>query len=317
MPPITTVEASAFIPEIWLSIALGRLTKYLLLANTCTKDYELGGGTFNVGSKLHIPVRGTVVANDKAEGANFLAQNPQSTTVDVTLNRHKEVTIVGTDVSLALANQNYMMGYIEDGVKAIAEAIEMDLMGLYAGIAPANVITEAANITEADVLAARRILVKNSVNPLDNMYAIVSTAQANALRTSANTVRYDATGEADLLANARIGDGSKPFPGSMGRIFQFNVVESQITDALATSGTTHNLFYSKDAVVLATRALHEPSPGTGAVGTTMTDPQTGITMRMFKAFNAQNGNEQMTIDVLYGFSLLRANHMVVVNAAGG
>ena len=46
MPPITTTEQSGFIPEIFLSMALGRLKSYLPIVSAITMSEDLDGARF-------------------------------------------------------------------------------------------------------------------------------------------------------------------------------------------------------------------------------------------------------------------------------
>ena len=65
---ISTSEGAAFVPEIWLGTALGYLRNYITLARTVTMDTDLdGGGSFTVGKTLHLPKRGVLNVNQKAE----------------------------------------------------------------------------------------------------------------------------------------------------------------------------------------------------------------------------------------------------------
>jgi hypothetical protein len=81
---------------------------------------------------------------------------------------------------------------------------------------------------------------------------------------------------------------------------------------VAQTTGSKNLFYTQDSILMATRALPLPAPGTGALGTVMTDPETGITMRLVKSWNPNTMQEQITLDMLFGFNLMRSTHMVLV-----
>jgi hypothetical protein len=76
-----------------------------------------------------------------------------------------------------------------------------------------------------------------------------------------------------------------------------------------------NLFYTQDFLLMASRALPLPAPGTGAVGTVMQDEDTGITMRLVKSWNPQIGSEQVSLDLLYGFTAMRSEHGVLVQTS--
>lgn len=416
MAQITTTEASGFIPEIWLAAALGRLRNYLTLQRTVTMNTELQTGeTFDVGRVLHLPKRGALVVNDKTETGNYTQQSPQSSTVDLTLNKHKDVTFSLTSEVIATQNQDQAGGYMADAVIALAEQIDIDLATVWRIVTAANTVTNASTITGANLLSARKILRDNKVQPTAPMFGVVTTAQEAALLQLSDLVRYDAIGVASNIPNATLGDGrgAVVIPGAIGRAYGFEIAPTQLMPTVSAndntlqtiaitgtptggsftvtinsltsgpiaynataaaaqaaiaaipgaglagnvyvtlSGSTYtvaflngntnaitttnsftggsspnttiaqvaqttgakNLFYTKDAILMATRPLPLPGVGEGAIGTTMTDPETGITLRLVKSWNANGGYQQVTLDILYGFTLMRPEHLVLVQTS--
>ena len=89
------------------------------------------------------------------------------------------------------------------------------------------------------------------------------------------------------------------------------IAAAQVTQ---TTGAK-NLFYTQDSVLMASRALPLPPPGSGAIGTVMTDPVTGITMRLVTSWNPNYGSEQITLDLLFGIAPMRPEHLVLVQTA--
>lgn len=409
MATITTAEASGFIPEIWLATALGRLKNYLTLQRTVTMSTDLNSGeSFSVGKTLHLPKRGTLVVNDKTETGSYSIQNPQSSTVDLSLNKHPEVSFALTSEVIAFQNQDQGQGYVNDAMIALAERVDQDLFNAYLLIAAANTITNASTITEANILSARKILRDNKIMPTAKAFGVVSTAQEAAILQLSNLVRYDAIGVSNNVTNATVGDASTiTMPGAIGRAYGFEICPSQLVPTVSanannlqtititgaptggsftltgnsitvgplaynasvsavqtalngafgagnvyvtgTAGTSYvvallgnvgaitatgsftggtspaiavaqttqttgakNLFYTQDFILMASRALPLPQPGTGAIGTVMTDPDTGITMRLVKSWNPNIGSEQITVDLLYGYTAMRPEHGVLV-----
>jgi hypothetical protein len=239
MPPVGVPESSGFIPEIFLGTALGRLRNYLTLQRTATMDKDLKTGeSFNVGQVLHLPKRGALVANRKTDTGNYSVQNPQSSTVDVTLNNQWEVTFGLTSQAIAFQNQDQTDGYIEDAIIALAEQIDTDLFQAYKLIAAANTVTNGGNITEANILSARKILRDQKVRPGAKQYGVVSTTQEAAILQLANLVRYDAIGVSNNVSNAKIGDGAVVMPGAIGRAYGFEICPSQLVPSVAANDNT-------------------------------------------------------------------------------
>lgn len=315
---IVSADASGFIPEVWLGMALGRLKNYLTYQKTVTNIEDLEGGVFNVGSKVHIPKRGALVVNTKVENANYTVQEPSSSTVDLTLNQHKEVTFGVESRVLATTNQNIIAGYADDAAIAIAEAIDLGIASVYSSVPGGQTITNAGNITEANILAARKILVDNKLPSIADRFAIVATSQTNALLQIDRFTRYDALGISNDIAEGSVG-GQREMLGAagIGRVHGFNFAESQLVPVTGTGPfQAQNLFYGRDGIVFASRALELPRAAQGVEATVMTDEDTGITLRMLHSYQHLMGAHLLTIDVLFGYALLRPEHVVLVQTLG-
>lgn len=309
MAPIQTTQAAGFIPEIWLGVALGQLRSYLTICRTILHDTDMEGGAFTVGQTLHLPKRGTLTVNDKAQGSNYTVQNPTATTVDLTLNKHKEVTIAVESRALSVSNQDIIAGYTKDAVIVLAEQVDTDLLA-YAGTLTTNTaITGGAALTEANVLSSRLAMVQNKVPAGIRKYGVIAPTQTNALLAIDRLTRYDALGVSNNITNGTLGDGTVIMPGSIGRLHTFEISESQL---LVLATTYKNLFYGEDALMVAFRGLEIPDQAYGVKATVMTDTESGITMRMLHWYNGAAGAHQLTLEVLYGFVANRPEHVQVV-----
>ncbi len=403
---ISTVEGAAFVPEIWLAKALGYLRNYITLLPSVTRDTAFGDDVFTVGKTLHLPRRGTLVVNQKAETGTYTIQNPQADTIDLTLNHHPEVTIALTSEVIAFQNQDQGAGYAQDAIAKLAEDVDSNLFQMFKLALPQNIITNSGTITEANILSARKLLRDAKVPVNAPMFGVVSTAEEAAILQLPNLVRYDATGTAGNVSEAQVGSGPT-MPGAVGKAYGFEISPTQLVPQVTgndntlqtltitgapTGGTFtptagaapvvynatakqvqvalypvfgsgnvfvsgggngvytvaitqfaqplaptanftggnapaiaaaqvvqnlggKNLFYTQDAVLFASRNLPLPKPGSGAIGTVMTDEVTGLTMRLVTSWNPNYGCEQMTLDLLYGFAPMRADHLALVQTA--
>lgn len=312
---ITTTEASGFIPEIWLQTALGRLKNYLTIQKTITKDIDLESGeTFNVGATLHLPKRGALTVHDKGENDNYTVQNPQSTKIDLTLNKHKEVTFAIESRALSTVNQNIIQGYVEDAAIAIAEQIDTDLFGLYASATLADIVN-AGTLTEANILSARKVMVDNKVPAMMRKYGIIATSQTNALLQIDRLVRYDSLGISNDIPDAMVGEPIRTMQGSVGKLYGFEMCESQLVPVAGSPLAAQNLFYADDAVLFASRPLENPDGNLGVQATVVTDPDSGIALRLLHSYQHLMGAHAITLDVLYGMTLMRPEHFQVVRTS--
>jgi len=316
---ITTSQASGFIPEVWLNVALGRLRNYLTIQKCVTRDTDLDSTQkFNVGQTLHLPKRGSLSVNDKAENQNYTVQNPSSSTVDLTLNKHKEVTFGVESRAIATANQNVIQGYVEDACIALAEQIDVDLLSLVTSFTGGTIVN-AGNITEANIITAWGYLVTAQVPASMKKYGICGVSQAQALFQIDRLVRYDSLGVSNDITNAQVGgaSGAGPFTmaGALGKLYNFELAVTQLIPNAASPLYDRNAFFSEDAILFASRPLENPDGNLGVQATVITDPESGISLRLMHSYQHLQGAHVLTLDVLYGYTMMRPTHGVQIQTA--
>lgn len=300
MADITRTSASPFIPQIWANTALEILRNKIVLAKLVTRDSDIAA--FQVGDTLNIPYPGAFTANDKAANTPVTLQVPTATTATVTLNKHKEASFLIEDAVRATANQDVMARYMEAAVIPIAEQIESDLMALGTTFTT-SVGTYGTDITAATVRSARKVLNDNKA-PVDGRVLIVSDKDEIALLGDSTLQNYFAFAQTQGVAE-----------GSIGRLYGFDVYSSQLVPATGTSPVnTKNIAFHPGAMILAMRGLPEAVAGSGAQTSVVSDPVSGLTLRVTIAYNAANLGHQVTVDVLYGVAKLRDEKGVLVKA---
>ncbi len=299
MANITAAVAQYFIPEVWANRALEVLRANTVLARLVARDTDVAA--FQVGDILHIPYPGTFTAQDKAAGSAVAVQTPSGgSEVQVALNRHKEVSFIVEDVARAQANQDLLDRYLAAAVPAIAEAIERDLFSLYTDIS-ASVGTSGTDVSAATIRAARKALNENRC-PVAPRHLVVSSKDEVALLGDTGLATYFANSRAEAIAQ-----------GAIGQLYGFTVWMSQLVPVVAgTPDSTKNLALHPEAIILAMRGLPEPPASTGAQAATIRDPESGLVVRVLYAYNPSYLGVQVTLDVLYGVKVLRAEKACVV-----
>ena len=298
MANVTTTVAAQFIPEIWAQTALDVLRSNIVLARLVTKDTDVAA--FNVSDILHIPYPGTFTAQDKAANTAVTLQTPSGgTDVQVQLSNHKEVSFLVEDVVRAQTNQDILQRYVRSAAIAIAEKIESDLFALYASLTN-TVGTDGTDITAATIRSARKTLNDNKV-PQNNRHLVISSKDEIALLADSSLANY--------FAYNRVGIPD----GAIGRLYGFTIWMSQLVPVVAgTPNSTKNLAFHPEAFILAMRGLPEPPADMGAKAATIRDPESGLVIRAVMAYNPTYLGVQVTLDVLYGVTVLRNTHGVVV-----
>lgn len=290
-----------FIPTIIAQEALGRLKSYLHVAKNISRNTDWSPATF--GQVLSIPKRGAVSANDKTAGENFTKQNPTATNVNVTLNKHKEVTFAIDDVTKVLENQETIRGYGDDGAIALAEAIETDLMALHPSIENTKTFNAtSADTKDASLLNVRRFFTDQKVPKIEQKYMVVDASLYNELLETDKFSRYDARGTGEAITS-----------GQVLKAYGFEISESQLVPTSGSPVAYHNLAFTRNGLIIASRPLPRPE-GFGGRYATVVDPDIGVALRTLFWYNADLGAHQLTMDVLYGVAILDQRRVVEVES---
>lgn len=293
MANIGVGELSTAIATIIAAQALGYLKANVVAAQVINRDFDNEVAVH--GQVVDINFRGALTANAKAADTATTKQTPSTTAVSVTLDQHFEVTFILEDIGKALARPEIMEGYIEDGIKVLAEKIDATVTALHSGFS--QTITATTGLGEDDFREGRRLL-NAAKAPLTDRWAILhEDAEKEALGIE-KLVNRDYRGD---QANQALSDGF------LGRFSGFNVVMSQ---NITVATTVKNLFIHKNAAVLVMRPLPPPPEGTGIIFTVMTEDGFGI--RVMIGYNLDHLGVQVTLDALWGVSELRDDHGVVV-----
>lgn len=296
MANITTTEVGDSLATIIAAEALGRLRSNTIISRLVARDWDNEVATY--GQVVKIPVRGALSVNDKAANTVYTLQTPDDSAISVTLNKHKEVSFVIEDLAAALARPDFLMGYIDDGIVALAEQIDGDLAALYSGFSQSvDASSTAGPLDSTDFIEARRLLSVAKASFAGRVAVLHPTAAAELLTDTKFTNRdYRGPAEESALVN-----------GFLGNYAGFTVYEDQ---NVKTATTNKNLFFQKNAMVLVTRPLPAPQGGTGVITKTMDEDGVGI--RVMISYQHTLGGHMVTLDCLYGVAELRDNHGVVV-----
>lgn len=289
-----------FIPEIVANRVLGALGAYLNLGKTVTKDGELTTAQF--GQVINVPKRGVVSSNDKAENTDVTVQKPAATDVQVTLDNHKEVTIGEEDFTRSLQPGSVLPGYTEDGVIALGEDIEEALANLASSI-PYERDGAGTPIDFSDLINVRRDLVMRKVPKLATKYGYVHpTDMAYLLKENP-------------VLDPKVDAGFRALTeGALTRLAGFDLFEGQLVKEEGSSSppVRKNMFYTRNAFVLATRPLPMPDARLGVQAATVQD-ENGISLRVLRSYDAKGLAVIITIDVLFGVAVLDERQAQILN----
>lgn len=292
-----------FIPTIIAQKALGRFASYMNLAKTVARDFEYATTTF--GKTIQVPKRGTLSANAKTQGSNVTLQNPTATNVSVVLDQHFEVSFALDDVTKVLQNQATQEGYAEDAAIALAEKVETYIALLHPSIT--NTVTFDATSTatkKTSLLNLRKRFFDNKVPRLEQKYLYVDASVLNEILE-----------EADFTQLQTIGSPAPTLEGAIRQLYGFSIFESQNVQTSGSPVRYHNLSYTKDAFVLATRPLPNDGNGKGVMQTVVANDDIGVGLRATMGYDKDLLAMQLTLDILFGASILDTRRVVELESS--
>jgi hypothetical protein len=299
---ITSSNVANAIVKLVAADALPVLVGNLVMGNLVNRDYE--PVLAQAGDTVNVPIPPTMVANNIAEGNTVQLQSPNLGNAQIVLNTHAEASFQIPDVTKVLAVPDLLKVYMQPAVVAIAERIESDLLGLYAGFtANAPVGTPGTAITEATIDAAETSLFMAKVPTTSQKFMVVDASTYSTWRQIPRFSEFQTAGDAGLRSL---------IDGSVGKIKDFFVFRSQFVQKTGSSPvTTHNVAFTRDALGLVIRRLPQPLPGTGAIAEYAELGNFG--MRVVMSYQPNTLAQQFTVDVLYGCGVLRNSSGVQVN----
>jgi hypothetical protein len=299
---ITSANLANAIVKLVAADALPALLGNMIMGNLVNRDYE--PVLAHTGDTVNVPIPPVLVANNIAEAGSVQPQNPNLGNAQIVLNTHVEATFQIPDVTKALAFPDLLKAYMQPAVVAIAERIEGDLLALYSQFTSNSPVgTAATAITEAIIDSAETALFQAMVPASAPKYLVVDSATYSQIRQIPRFSEYYSAGDAGLRALVE---------GNVGKMKDFFIFRSQfVAHTGASTVTTHNLAFTKDAIGLVVRRLPQPLPGTGAIAEYAELGNFG--MRVVMSYQPNTLSQQFTVDVLYGCGVLRNNFALQVN----
>jgi len=304
MGAITSTNIASAIVKLVAADALPALVSNLVMGNLVNRDYE--PVLAHAGDTVNVLMPPAMQANNLFDGGTVQPQSNVLGSAAIVLNTHVEATFQIPDVAKVLAVPGLLRAYMQPAVAAIAERVESDLLGLYAGFDQNTAVgTPGSVITEPTIDAAETALFLAKIPPSEKKFIVVDAAAYSAWRQIPRFSEFQTAGDAGISAL---------IDGSVGKIKDFFVFRSQLVKKTGTppaTVTTHNLAFTKDAIGMVIRRLPQPLPGTGAVADYAEMGNFG--MRVVMSYQPNTLAQQFTVDILYGCAVLRKACGVQVN----
>jgi len=292
---INRTQINSFIPEKVAFQAINKLTSYMNLGKTVYRDFE--DEVASEGDTVRVPKFGTLTANEMSQTGEVTMQNPADDEVSVELDQHWEVSFLIRDVAKAMSKPKVLEGYVKNGSIALAEKIETSLAALYASAGDS--VSGGASLGLSDIRDLRKSHVDNKVPRLAPKYLYVDSEGYNDLLALTDDV-------------SKIGTNNPLISGNIPQLYGYGLFESQNIQTSGSPSTYHCLGYVEDAMTLVMRPLPNAGDGLGVMSAVVQDPESGIGMRVSYSWDKDHLGVQVTLDVLFGVSVLQDELLVDV-----
>ena len=255
----TTTTAANFIPELWSDEVIAGYKKNLVLGGLVTKINHAGkkGDAINIPK----PVRGSATA--KAANTQVTLQGDTHGTVQVSINKHYEYSVLIEDITEVQALQSLRRFYTDDAGFALAKQVDTDLFALSEGFQGGTVGGTGAALYEKAVIGGdgttlytgnssnandltdagiRAMILKldNADVPSDNRFMVIPPIAAN-----------DMLGINRFTEQQFIGNGEAIKTGKIGSIYGMDVYVSSNCPSINSDAQRVGVMMHKDALCFA------------------------------------------------------------------
>jgi len=279
---VGVLSGAVFVPENWSKkLEIARESNKVMAGLVDRRDEDAIEG----GNIVHVPFISNLVSSNIASQGQASFQQPQESTVAININRYLESSVaieyrLGIQSAYDLAPK-----YQEKMGEALDKTVETDLTGLY--VSATNIVGGGSvAITEANIVRAEQYL--NDANaPLTERYFVICPAANNNLVQISRYTDYQTTGQKDA---PQVGGNN----GLIGHVNTFEVYMTTNILGPASTGTVihHNMAFHRSFASLVMQkgvtVMREDRPSYFAVGYIAT--------------------------ILYGFALIRQDHLVDVQS---
>ena len=272
---IIPADVGDFIPELWEDDVIAAYKASLVMANRVRKMNHVG----KKGDVIHIPKPTRGSASTKAVETQVTLVNPAVSVVDISINKHREYSVLIEDITDVQALSSMRRFYTDDAGYAIARYVDFDLhvlgTGLQGGTLDATPGTPAAQtlaysaakigsngsttwsasantntgngaaLTDAGLRKMMQTL-DDVDTPMMDRTIIIPPVEKNTLLGIDRFTRWDAVGDAGKANSIR--------NGKIGDIYGVEVFISTACPTIAAADTTTmyrvGMIFHKDAFVL-------------------------------------------------------------------
>jgi len=292
-------------PTVIAKTGIAHLYNTIVLAGLVWRDFD-GDFAQKVGNAVNVrkPASFTAETFDRSAGAT--TQEATEDDVTITLDTIANVTAAVTDEEMTLEIENFSEQILTPAMEAIAQKVDGDLAELLVDTATSEgaLASQGAGVASDAIRAARTTLSRNLL-PTGDRNAVLSPEATGEALGDPLFVTANQSGSTDALREAIVG-----------RAFGMATWESQVFGhGAGDRGQADGVAFHKSAVTLAVRPLDTPkgvAPNQATV-----ENYKGLSLRVVYDYNSNKKQDEVSIDLLYGVDVTRAEGVVELDFGQG
>jgi hypothetical protein len=306
-------------PDMIATRALATLYENTVMAQLVHRDYE-GDFQGRQGDTITVRKPAVFTATDFNRATGIQPQDATESGVSVTLNHLADVSATVTTEQLNLDIQDFGVQLLDPMMKAIAEKIDRDLLGLRADITQeVGAVSENAGGENYQYPGGQypwsdsRVLIEAGQTldtrnvPLDERRVVVGPRTKARWMAERIWRAADLRGDTVGLRQAQFGGNASGFDPYMTQ----NIAGPVASPAPGKPTTEESLAFHKTAFALVTRTLEVPP---GAQDATIMNYE-GFALRVVYDYDIKYKQTVVSVDCLYGTKTLDANRAVLIKGA--
>jgi len=278
---IDNTSATAFIPEIWSSLAVVARESQLVFAKLVDRRFE---DALQVGDTINIPSVNDLNVTTKAENTAISYETITEQTKQVTVGTHNYSAIAVESITKVQANRDMLQLYAGKMGYALAKEVDGDIAGLVDAFSN-DVGTLAVENTYDDFLRAMQYL-DDADAPADSRYFVISPATEIGLLKMDTYVNND-------YSNLH-GDGRNTALEFAYATSFLGIPTYKSTNVEGTNATGHdNALFQKEAITM----IMQMNP------------------TIHSMYDIDYFADKVAIEQLYGIAEIRDDHGVFIQGA--
>jgi len=297
-------------PEIWARESLMLLQASNVVANLVHRDFE--NEVAQVGDVIHTRDPQMFATNSLANNAAMTIQSATAENLTVTLNKHQHVAFGITSRDQDTSIKNLVEEFMEPAVIPMAEKIDSDLLNATDGLGSGTTTVDkavAAGVSLKDFATVQKTF-------MDNKVPTAATGGVSRLSCVMSPDHYHEALQINEVITANTSGVNPPAirTGYINTIFGLNlyvdqnVPEDTVGAATTTVDSFQSVAFHRNALTFVSRPLESVGGEFGVRSASVT--KDGVGLRVMMSYQHTYSRWLVSVDLLYGYKMLK-NSMVV------